>query len=264
MNPQYFSRSPEQFGGKIPFVVSDLIEKLRELDAANVEGIFRLSGSARDISDLANMLDHGRVKDWSNFSNVHTISCTLKKYFRDMVTYDALLPYEYFQTAIDIPNKSANDDEAAAKFKELMNKLTPARRNTFAVLIKYLFEVSQSPTSKMHPQNLAIVFAPNLLTKQPGKIDPEEALLFNAQQNKAIATMIRLYEKIFDDINIGPELFVTDEDLEILASPPINARDLPRIIELRNLRKESLIPFVPGEMLADPAFVRPTRVVAVE
>ena len=30
IHPHFFSRSPEHFGGKIPFIVTDLVQKLRE------------------------------------------------------------------------------------------------------------------------------------------------------------------------------------------------------------------------------------------
>ena len=120
---------------------------------------------------------------------------------------------------------------------------------TFAVLFQYLHQISTVESSKMNPHNLAIVIAPNLLSPKPGTRSEEDLIKLNAIQNNAIELMIRLYDKIFDDIKIDESSFITDDELKILIPPPINEADLPIIVELRNIRKKSLIPFVPSEML---------------
>ena len=263
-SPQFFSRSPEQFGGKIPFVVTDMIDQLRALDAANSEGIFRLSGSAKDISDLASAFDLGRISDWSKYKNITTIACTLKKYFRDKVTHDPILPFSRFNEIIEIPDKAKSDEEAAKSFRQILDGLSKVRFYTLAVLLKYLHEVSLSETSKMHANNLAIVFSPNLLQHKPGLLEPQETILYNKQQNKSIAMMIRLYDQIFQGVEIGDELLVKDEDIPILSLPPINETDVQNITEIRKLRMNSLIPFVPYDFVTDPEFVRPSRSVNVQ
>lgn len=248
-NPQFFSRSTDEFGGKVPFIVTDLIAKLRSMEAEKVEGIFRLSGSARDISELSYALDQGRVTDWAPFQNVHTIACTLKKYFRDNVRTKPLLPFDQFDAFIDIPIKAQTDEEAIPKYKEILKNITEARYNTFAVLLQYLHQISVVETSKMNAHNLAIVIAPNLLAPKPGTRSEQDQIKLNALQNNAIELMIRLYEKIFDDFKLDESTFITDDDLKILAPPPIDENDLVYIAELRKARKKSLIPYVPSEML---------------
>lgn len=255
--PQYFSRSADEFGGKVPFIVTDLIAKLKSMEAEKVEGIFRLSGSARDISELSFALDQGRVTDWTPYQNVHTIACTLKKYFRDNVRNKPLLPFDYFDAFIDIPIKAQTDDEAIPRYKEIMKKLTEARYMTFAVLLQYLHQISAIETSKMNAHNLAIVIAPNLLAPRPGTRSEQDQIKLNALQNNAVELMIRLYEQIFDDFHLDESTFITDEDLKILALPPIDETDLVYIAELRNARKRSLIPFVPSEMLKAASNTQP-------
>lgn len=262
-SPQYFTRSPEQFGGKIPFIVTDLIEKLRELDGAKAEGIFRLSGPTSEISDLCSSLDHGRVK-LTKYDNVHTIACTLKKYFRDMVQKDPLVPYEYYDDIISIPKNSKTPEEAVLKYKEIIHHLSISRQHTLAYLFRFLKEVMDSPTSKMNANNISIVFAPNILASKGSDGESAELRLKNNSiQNKTFALMVENTDKIFDDINITQASFITDEDLVILSSPPIDVKDIPQFIEIRALRRQSLIPFVPYELLENPNFVRPNRVVHI-
>ncbi|KAK8878267.1 Rho GTPase-activating protein 15 [Tritrichomonas musculus] len=248
-HPQFFSRSTDEFGGKVPFIVTDLIAKLKSMNAEKVEGIFRLSGAARDISELASILDQGRVHDWTPFQNVHTVACTLKKYFRDNVRTQPLLPFDQFESFIAIPTEAPTDEAAIPRYKQILKNITEARVMTFAVLFQYLHQISTVESSKMNPHNLAIVIAPNLLSPKPGTRSEEDLIKLNAIQNNAIELMIRLYDKIFDDIKIDESSFITDDELKILIPPPINEADLPIIVELRNIRKKSLIPFVPSEML---------------
>ena len=259
--PQYFSRSPEHFGGKIPFIVTDLIEKLRELGGVDAEGIFRLSGSAEGISNLCRELDKGRVKDWSPYTNIHTIACTLKKYFRDLVPKDPLIPCEYYNEMVNIPEISKTTEEAVQKYKLILKNLSSSRLLTFAYLFKFFADVAASPTSKMTSSNLAIVFSPNLLSPNIQDKTAETQLMNNKSQNKTISMMINNYDKIFDDVEITQNVFINGDDMEVIASPPIEEKDISRCLEIRNLRKQSLIQFIPYELLHNHNFVRPSRIV---
>ncbi|KAH0794489.1 RhoGAP domain containing protein [Histomonas meleagridis] len=260
-DPQYFSRSPEQFGGKIPFIVTDIVEKLRELGGVDTEGIFRLSGSAEGISNLCRELDRGRVKDWSQYTNIHTIACTLKKYFRDLVPKDPLIPSEYYNEMINIPDSAKTTEEAVQKYKAILNNFSVSRLLTFAYLFKFFADVAASTTSKMTASNIAIVFAPNLLSPRKKDETAESQIMSNTSQNRTITMMINNYDKIFGDIEITKDSFINDEDMEILAPTPIEKKDISRYLEIRNLRRQSLIQFIPYELLQDHTFVRPSRVV---
>ena len=262
MSGQFFTRSPEHFGGKIPFVVSDLIEKLRELNAQNVEGVFRISGSASQIADLCTELNSGRVTDWSKYLNVHTIACALKKYFRDLVATDPLFPTSVYQSVVQIPSVPS-DDVKVQMFKKVVGELSKARRCTMACLFRFLLEVSQTEASKMGASNLAIVFAPNLLSCESGGT-VQSAILNSGEQNNAIRVLIELTDRVFDDVEVPESAFLSDGEIELLRIPPMGKNDIRRVMELREIRKRSAIPFVPYEFLVDPSFERPTRVVSID
>lgn len=257
--PQYFSRPPEHFGGKIPFIVTDIIECLRAKDALKLEGILRKSGAASQIADLSLELDQGRIADWSKYENVHTIACTLKKYFRDLVDTDPIFPKNLYERVCNIP-KNTNKEQMITEYKKLIGELPVARRLTLAFLFRFLYEITTIESNKMTSNNIAIVFAPNLLAYPEG-ISAEESLQYTALQNRTIATMIANTEEIFGDIEINEKSFITDEDMPIIADPPIRQSDIDKFTQLQEIRKKSVIQFVPYELLSDPNFVRPTRVV---
>lgn len=258
--PQYFSRSPEEFGGKIPFIVSDIVKQLRVMDALGFEGILRKSGATSQIADLSAELDDGRISDWSKYENVHTIACTLKKYFRDLVDTDPLFPKALYNDLCKIP-KNSNREQMVTEYKQIIGQMTLPRKLTAAFLFRFLHEVTTIESNKMTANNVAIVFAPNLLS-YPGTITPEESLQHTAMQNKTIATLISLTEEVFGDINVTEKAFIEDEDMPIIAVPPIRQTDIEKFTQLQSIRNQSVIPFVPYELLSDPNFARPTRVVA--
>lgn len=258
--PQYFARSPDEFGGKIPFIVTDLIAQLNKMDCKNHEGIFRISGSARDIAELAYELNQNRITDWSPYiQNIHTISGTLKKYFRELVSTDPLLPYEHFKEMTDIPDKYHDDNSMAQAFKTLFDKISVPRRLTFQVLCQFLSSIATCEKSKMTANNLAIVFAPSLLSPSSEKLEPEQIIEVNKKENKAIESLIRLTDKVFGSAPVDERYLITDQDLSILEAPPLSEIDLPTLLEMREIRKKSLIPFIPYNCLITQDFTRPFK-----
>lgn len=262
-SPQYFTRSPEQFGGKISFIVTDIVERLRELGGAAAEGVFRLSGPSSEVSDLCRALDRGRV-NLRRYENVHTLACALKKYFRDLVHKDPLIPFEHYDEVVSIPRSSP--DDSVSRYRRVISRLSAPRQQTLAYLFRFLREVTTaSATSKMNAMNIAIVFAPNLLSPRGAAAESaEQQLLNNSAQNKAIALMVERADEIFSAVDVPQSAFVTDEDLVILSSPPIDVADIAKFAEVRALRRQSLIPFVPYELLQAQGFARPTRAVVVQ
>jgi len=262
-SPRFFSRFPEQFGGKIPFIVTDLIDRLRKINATLSEGIFRLSGSARDTSDLCYALDKGRISNWESFNNVNTVACALKKYFRDMIPLNPLFPHNVYDDLVRISQIQDTPESIANQFREIILSFSKPRLYTIVFLFNYLLEVeSNSTKNKMNANNLAIVFAPNLICKISH--DQQDALLSNSVQNKVISTIIRHGNMIFKDISIPESAFIKDEDLPIISYPPIDKAHVERLVQMRGYRRKSIIPFVPYDLLQDPNFVRPSRIVAFD
>jgi Rho GTPase-activating protein 1 len=238
VHPHYFTRLPEEFGGKIPFIVTDLVDRLKELKAEETVGIFRLNGSQCDMAEICALLDKGRIKDWSKYSNVNTVANVLKKYFRDKVCTASFFPQD-LNSELDDASKIEDEEKQLRAYKTIINKLLPARKLTLAFMVKYLREIEQnSDKNKMTFSNIAIVFAPNLFSNDAA--DPKAI-------NCMFATMLKGGEYLFDDVSLEGKT-VTDEDMKILVYPPY---DTTNALELRALRKISLLSFIPGEFIQE-------------
>lgn len=256
-NTQFFTRSPEQFGGKLSFVVTDLIDELKKRDVTNVQGIFRLNGSSRDQEVLSNMLNEGRVSDFSKF-DTNTIASTLKGYFRQSINTNPLLPYdELYEPLIIIPSQFPSDI-AIPKYQSLFQYLTKPRFELFAYLILFLADIAKnSEVNKMTSSNIAICFAPNIMNKPDVRQD--EILELNEKQNKVIQMIIENADVIFDGVDFSNSI-LTDEEIEVLKTPQIDEADIKTIRETTKIRESSLIPFIPQECLESSNFSFPNGI----
>lgn len=253
-HPHFFSRDIEGFGAKIPFVVTTLIQKLRELDAKKIQGIFRLSGSIDVIKQLQDELDEGFVKDWKPYNGI-TISCALKTYFRysptPLMTFEK---YDEFMSAASLPN----EEDFLAKIKELCFSLPKTRLLTLVYLINYLHEVdANSEVNKMKANNLAICLAPNILRS----VSTANAAADNPQQNKIVTALIEHSLEFFSEVGFPPPVLMSIEEIAIMKNSYINETDIDLMVQRANYRKESLISYTPPECINDSNFKRPTRIV---
>ena len=262
-SPHFFSRSCEGFGGKISFVMTDLITELRKRNSAQSEGIFRKNGSNQQMNQISSIMDNKRYKDWDKCTDINTVACLLKKHLRDCVDNDPLLPRFFLEK---LQSHIESSGEFVENFKEVMNQISRPRFYTIVFLFKYLVEVYDNcENNKMGPDNLAICIAPNLfdVSVQPNSTDTQTLLKANTNQNKIVSKLIELGHQIFDDISIPDEMFISDEDIPLLLTPIIDAKNSESFLKWRNLRRKSLIPYVPLELSSTPGFSRPIEPVKV-
>ncbi|KAI4118641.1 MAG: hypothetical protein LQ345_001352 [Seirophora villosa] len=95
-------------GSAIPLVVYQCLQAV-ELFGLDVEGIYRLSGSAPHVSKLRAIFDNdSRQVDFRNpesfFHDVNSVAGLLKQFFRDLP--DPLFTHEHFQDFIEAARKS--------------------------------------------------------------------------------------------------------------------------------------------------------------
>jgi hypothetical protein len=213
-----FAAEPEAYGGKIPFIVTDLIEELTRRDAGRVIGIFRLNGSDTQTRELIAALDQGRVHDWSKF-DVHSIATALKRYFRQIGEMHPLIPFEIYDCIIAIAQLPCDEEMKVLKIKSLCREMmTPASYRTLAYFCQFLHELAQFATdSQMNSRNLSICIGPNIIVSPTP--DNIESLNESLSANTALEIMIRQYPVVFDDFatkGLRPEDLCTDDDIEQL------------------------------------------------
>jgi hypothetical protein len=245
---RFFDAPPEDFHGKLPFPLTDIIGELRHRNAKDVEGIFRLNGADTDIRRLCEELNNGRIDNWGRYEDIHTISCALKRYLRRMSEREPLLSPEILPCLIAAMDLGTSNVQFVEQQRKLLAKiiemLNPARRWTLGYLIEYLHEVAQNSTKNfMTAANLGICFGPNFIGDQD--LDPENAVHDQHAINTAIAMMIDGYETFFAGIVFSADRFVTDEDFTELSRPPVNLIHARNQILRCQSRKERIIPFVP-------------------
>jgi hypothetical protein len=248
MSIRYFDAPPEDFHGKLPFPLTDIIGELQKRNSKDVEGIFRLNGSDTDIRRLCEELNNGRVENWGRYEDVHTIACALKRYFRHMSEREPLLGPEVIPCLVAAMDLGSSNPEFVEQQQKLLTKiirfLPSARQLTLGYLIRYLHEIAaNSGKNLMTATNLGICFGPNFIGDQYA--DPETAVHDQQSINSAISMMIDSYELLFQGFTFTADLFVTQEDFTELSRPPVNLIHARNQILRCQSRKGRFIPFVP-------------------
>eukprot|EP00026_Physarum_polycephalum_P004986 Phypoly_transcript_05012.p1 GENE.Phypoly_transcript_05012~~Phypoly_transcript_05012.p1 ORF type:complete len:624 (+),score=137.22 Phypoly_transcript_05012:112-1983(+) len=133
------------------------------LDATGLEmeGVFRKSGSVVLMNQYKAKFDNGEPVDFSDVSDPHIVAGLLKMFIREypepLLTFEL---YDCFLAAVAIPDINTK----IPKVKQVLEMLPEANLRIVRYLVSFLCRVTaKSSVNLMTPQNLAIVFAPNLL-----------------------------------------------------------------------------------------------------
>ncbi|KIW82980.1 hypothetical protein Z517_02223 [Fonsecaea pedrosoi CBS 271.37] len=152
----------------LPAVVYRCIEFLRTKNAANEEGLFRLSGSnivIRLLKDRFNTEGDVDLLAEDEDYDVHAVASLFKTYLRELPS--TILTRELhleFLKGLELPEKS----QKIATFNVLVHQLPSANFSLLRTLSQYLLEVVQnSERNKMTIKNVGIVFSPTLNIPAP-------------------------------------------------------------------------------------------------
>ncbi|KYR01413.1 RhoGAP domain-containing protein [Tieghemostelium lacteum] len=160
------------------------------------EGLFRLSGTKRIIMEVKKNIDEGKEYNLDEITDVH-VTCNLVKLFLRELQPEPLLTYSRYNDLIDVCNIE-DPNGRVAKIQKVVQSLPKHYYNLLHHLMHLLYQISQTPKSKMGPANLATVVGPNILVSQHDVVVEDIAL-----GNMVITTMIQNFEKIF---NGAPQL----------------------------------------------------------
>ncbi|KAM4564819.1 active breakpoint cluster region-related protein isoform 2-T2 [Fundulus diaphanus] len=152
----------QQEGVLVPHVVRCCAEEVERRGMDEV-GIYRISGSATDISSLKAAFNSNLREAVTRMrcAEVNTVSGVLKLYFRELP--EPLVPADLFQglaNALNIQDMNSRLDAMLS----LLESTPDVNRNTFLYLLHHLQRVAQrQDVNKMTLLNLATVFGPSLL-----------------------------------------------------------------------------------------------------
>jgi hypothetical protein len=161
--------------------------------ATDVEGIFRLSGSAKRIKDLQLMFNsperYGKGLDWTGYT-VHDAANILRRYLNQLP--EPIVPldfYDKFRDPIrshqaqavgdrDGQSKSIGDfdhDGAVKEYQRLITQLPPLNRQLLLYILDLLAVFSsKSDLNRMNSANLAAIFQPGIISHPNHDMSPLE------------------------------------------------------------------------------------------
>ena len=217
----------------LPAVVYRCLQYLVAKNAANEEGIFRMSGSNNLIKHLRHKFntegDFDFLGEGEAYFDVHAIASLLKLYLRELpsmiLTKDMHIQ---FLAVLDLKD----DAKKVTAYNVLVHKLPTPNFNLIKALSGYLIDVvNNSEINKMGIRNVCIVFSPTLNIPSP-----------------VLAMFLSSFEDIFEKTP-DPESARNIPALEITsASPEGLSPD-----DIRSPRKQMFSP-----ELQTPSFNQPT------
>ncbi|ORX53947.1 Rho GTPase activation protein [Hesseltinella vesiculosa] len=187
--------------GPIPSVIARCGHFLKD-QGLYVEGIFRLSGSAKRINQLQQLFDspetqYGITLSWDGFT-VHDAANIMKRYLNHLPV--PVIPTEYherFLATLDNSRQSENDKIQA--FQSLMDELPWPHQ----FLLHYLLDLlavfdSANDINRMDTACLASVFAPGFMTQ------PETDVHINPVSYKEAQRVLTYLVEHQDQFRIPP------------------------------------------------------------
>ncbi|OGM45952.1 Rho GTPase activator (Rgd1) [Aspergillus bombycis] len=183
-------------GTAVPMIVYQCFQAI-ELFGLDMEGIYRLSGSANHINQMKQLFDNDSSQvDFTNpenfYHDVNSVAGLLKQFFRDLPD-----PLFTSQSYSDFINAARIDDDVQRRdsLHALVNNLPDAHYATLRALILHLNKVQEHYTqNRMNAGNIAICFGPTLMGASSGGNVADAGW-----QVRVIETVLLNTYQIFDD-----------------------------------------------------------------
>ncbi|KAI8384502.1 Rho GTPase activation protein [Radiomyces spectabilis] len=160
--------------GVVPTIIAKCGSFLKEEGMA-VEGIFRLSGSAKRTRMLQTMFDtpdsYGAELDWRGYT-VHDAAAVMKRFLNHLP--DPVITLEYYRPFKDTMKMSFPTPEAKIDaFQKLIQCLPIAHQYLLLYLLDMLsLFVTAEEYTRMGTQTLASIFAPGILSHPDDELNP--------------------------------------------------------------------------------------------
>eukprot|EP00823_Brevimastigomonas_motovehiculus_P004844 TRINITY_DN330_c0_g2_i1.p1 TRINITY_DN330_c0_g2~~TRINITY_DN330_c0_g2_i1.p1 ORF type:complete len:981 (+),score=395.08 TRINITY_DN330_c0_g2_i1:75-3017(+) len=140
----------------LPTVLRQCFEYLKNNGHLKAVGLFRVSGEQSEVQRLKQVYDYGDKLDLKKY-NPHSISGVCKLFLRELPV--PLLTYELYEPLVNAVKERQND-----KALQLIQTLPSVNKSVLEYILQFLVQVSSFENeNKMNDNNLAIVFAPNIL-----------------------------------------------------------------------------------------------------
>ncbi|CAL8354409.1 unnamed protein product [Gadus morhua 'NCC'] len=173
----------------VPVLVVYCIKEI-ERRGLNEVGLYRLSGSDRQVKELKEKLLRGKtLPALSKVEDINVITGVLKDFLRNLT--QPLLTFHLnkaFMEAAEIQD----EDNSLAMVYQAVSELPSPNRDTLACLMIHLQKVSQCPENKMDMNNLSRVFGPTLVGHALAEPDPMTILQDTSRQPRVVERLLKI------------------------------------------------------------------------
>ncbi|KAG5892671.1 hypothetical protein JTB14_004869 [Gonioctena quinquepunctata] len=145
-----------------PMVASLIVHCVNEIEqrGLNELGIYRISGSEKDVKGLKERFLTGRQTPNLKELDIHVICGCVKDFLR--LLREPLTTYARWNDFIQAAKAEDPQDIEPALY-EIISQLPQPNRDTLAYMILHLKKIAESPECKMPASNLAKIFAPTIV-----------------------------------------------------------------------------------------------------
>jgi len=163
--------------GQIPSIMFMCIEEIQKRGITE-EGIFRIPGTHSKVNDIRMRLQEGKIVDFHKI-DILTVASILKLWLRELPT--PLIPFSHYSKLLALGGTmwQVKDKEKTTfmdKVKRVIVTIPNPEYFCLRTLLTFLHKVGkEGKVNKMHPKNLAIVIAPNIMYRNPEKVDIKNA-----------------------------------------------------------------------------------------
>lgn len=145
--------------------------------ATNIEGIFRLSGSAKRIKDLQTIFNspdkYGKGLDWTGYT-VHDAANIFRRYLNQLP--EPIIPLDFyarFREPLQCAPERFDPHAAIHSYQVLIGKLPALNRQLLLYILDLLAVfASKSEQNLMNASNLAAIFQPGLINHPEHDMSP--------------------------------------------------------------------------------------------
>ncbi|KAJ8519046.1 hypothetical protein ONZ45_g3948 [Pleurotus djamor] len=164
--------------GCIPVVVAKCGLFLKE-NATEVEGVFRVNGSAKRMRELQAAFEmpprYGKNLDWKKeIYTPHDVASVFRRYLTQMP--EPVIPHSlYHEFRNTLAKQPHNQDDVIAKFKSLIRSMPRANQYLLLYVLDLLSVFAKkSDKNRMTATNLAVIFRPGILSHPTHEMLPHE------------------------------------------------------------------------------------------
>ncbi|GFY48751.1 rac GTPase-activating protein 1 [Trichonephila inaurata madagascariensis] len=201
-----------------PMIPSLIVHCVNEIESRGLKeiGLYRISGSERDVKDLNQKLLKGRSAISLNKVDIHAVCGTIKEFLRSLK--EPLVTRAAWQTFVDAAEQK-EETMSLNLLYEAVCELPQPNKETLAFLILHFQRVAEAYECRMPLENLAKVFGPTIVGYSSAEPADSRMLTETKQQCQVMQKLLMLPADTWQNI-------LNVESSEVFNVPQLKTPDL--------------------------------------